>query len=150
MSEFYQTQHTSYEVFILIAYNLESQDHCNKPLSSIGSDPALMSSSNPMCVEISSIALTSGGDKSHKDTDLLMAFISNMYHLKSANILILTWIMVHFSMLMKALKPSIKKTWLTFKILWPSDVICQYKPGSALIQIMPCSRTAPSHYLNQC
>ena len=34
--------------------------------------------------------------------------------------------------------------------LWPSDAICRHISGSALIHVMACCLTAPSHYLKQC
>ena len=34
--------------------------------------------------------------------------------------------------------------------LWPSVAIWRHRSGSALVQVMACCRTAPSHYLNLC
>ena len=34
--------------------------------------------------------------------------------------------------------------------LWPSDTIWRRRSRSALVQVMACCLTAPSHYLNQC
>ena len=33
---------------------------------------------------------------------------------------------------------------------WPSDALWQHEYGSTVAQVMACSLTAPSHYLNQC
>ena len=37
-----------------------------------------------------------------------------------------------------------------FNSLWPSDAIWRQGSKSALVQVMACCLTAPSHYLNQC
>ena len=39
---------------------------------------------------------------------------------------------------------------MLFNSLWPSDTVCQHRTWSSLVQVMACSQTAPSHYLNQC
>ena len=39
---------------------------------------------------------------------------------------------------------------LYINTLWPNDTIWQQRSGSTLAQVMACSLTAPSHYLNQC
>ena len=40
--------------------------------------------------------------------------------------------------------------WGGVNSLWPGDAIWRLRPGSTLVQVMACCRTAPSHYLNQC
>ena len=39
---------------------------------------------------------------------------------------------------------------MSFNLLWPSDAIWRHGTRSTLAQVMACSLTAPSHYLNQC